>query len=148
MVLFESGLIMIGGRILSTLIGDTSTKVVSVLETALQFQHTDVHNVFVELDLEVRLAVIGSLINQITKEQHNKPIEICLKAIHDITVDINSLSEDVEEKIQEHSEKYFNGWRSIDFDIEIGEIRKKSDLLEKRFEMLLNLLKVEPKESL
>ena len=51
-------------------------------------------------------------------------------------------------KIQEHSEKYFNGWRSIDFDVEIGEIRKKSDLLEKRFEMLLNLLKVEPKESL
>ena len=54
MVLFESGLIMIGGRILSTIIGDTSTKVVSVLETALQFQHTDVHNVFVELDLEVK----------------------------------------------------------------------------------------------
>ena len=66
MVLFESGIIMIGGRILSTIIGDTSTKVVSVLETALQFQHTDVHNVFIELDLEVRLAVIGSLINQIT----------------------------------------------------------------------------------
>ena len=146
MVLFESGLIMIGGQILSTIIGDTSTKVVSVLETALQFQHTDVHNVFVELDLEVRLAVIGSLINQITKEQHNKSIEICLKAIHGITVDINGLIEGVEEKIQEHNEKYFNGWRSLDFDTEIGEIRKKSNLLEQRFDMLLNLLKVEPRK--
>ena len=79
MVLFESGVILIGGKIFSNIINDTSVKVVSIVETALIHNHTDVHELFTELDLDVRLAVINSLIKNIKKEQSNETVNICLK---------------------------------------------------------------------
>ena len=80
MVLFESGVIFIGGKIFSNIINDTSNKVVNILETAIIHNHTDVHKLFTELDLDVRLDVINSLIKNIKKENSNETVEICLKS--------------------------------------------------------------------
>jgi len=143
MVLFESGLIILGGQVFTNLIGDTSSKVVSVIESALQFQHTDIHEVLVELDLEVRLEVIGSLIKCITPEKHNEAIGISLQSIHKSITKIQEIMEQVELKIKEHSEKYFNSYRTLDFDREIKDIQQKSSLLEKRFQLLVDLMKIE-----
>ena len=44
---------------------------------------------------------------------------------------------------EEHREKYFNDWRTIDVDEYIAEIKKQSELLDKRFNLLVNIVKFE-----
>lgn len=141
MVLFESGVILIGGKIFSNIINDTSVKVVSIVETALIHNHTDVHELFTELDLDVRLAVINSLIKNIKKEQSNETVNICLKSLYDVITKINKITHDIDGIIEQHKEKYFSGWRQIDVDSQIIDIQKQSDLLDKRFSLLTNVIK-------
>ncbi len=147
MVLFESGIIMLGTQIISNIINDTSTKVVSVLETSLVHAHEDVHKLLLELDLEVRLAVIGSLINHISDEHNkNESIKLCLKSVYDSITKISQEIHKIDEKIEEHKEKYFSNWRSVDFTNELQVIKFNSDILEKRFSLLVNIIKVESLE--
>ena len=141
MVLFESGVILIGGKIFSNIINDTSNKVVNIVETAIIHNHTDVHELFTELDLDVRLAVINSLIKDIKKEHSNDTIKICLKSLYDVITKINKITHEIDGIIEQHKEKYFSGWRQIDVDSQIDEIRKQSDLLDNRFSLLINIVK-------
>ena len=141
MVLFESGVLLIGGKIFSTVINDTASKIISVTETAIIHNHTDVHELFTELDLDVRLAVINSLIKNIKKEQSNETVNICLKSLYDVITKINKITHDIDDIIEQHKQKYFSGWRQIDVDSQIDEVRKQSDLLDKRFSLLTNVIK-------
>lgn len=141
MVLFESGVILIGGKIFSNIINDTSDKVVNIVETALVHNHTDVHQLFTELDLDVRLEVINSLIKNIKREHSNDTVNICLKSLYDVITKINKITHEIDGIIEQHKEKYFNEWRQIDVDLQINEIRKQSELLDKRFSLLTNVIK-------
>ena len=141
MVLFESGVILIGGKIFSNIINDTSDKVVNIVETALVHNHTDVHQLFTELDLDVRLEVINSLIKNIKREHSNDTVNICLKSLYDVITKINKITHEIDGVIEQHKEKYFNEWRQIDVDLQINEIRKQSELLDKRFSLLTNVIK-------
>ena len=140
MVLFESGVIFIGGKLFSNIINDTSNKVVNIVETALVHNHTDVHELFTELDLDVRLAVINSLIKHIKSEHSNETVNICLQSLYDVITKINKITHAIDTIIEEHKQKYFSGWRQIDVDLQIDEIRKQSDLLDKRFSLLINII--------
>ena len=113
----------------------------NIVETALIHNHTDVHELFTELDLDVRLAVINSLIKNIKKEHSNDTVKICLKSLYDVITKINKITHEIDGIIEQHKEKYFSGWRQIDVDSEIDEIRKQSDLLDNRFSLLINIVK-------
>ena len=141
MVLFESGVIFIGGKIFSNIINDTSNKVVNILETAIIHNHTDVHELFTELDLDVRLDVINSLIKNIKKEHSNETVDICLKSLYNAITKINKNTHEIDDIIKQHKEKYFNEWRQINVESQICEIRKQSVLLDKRFSLLTNIVK-------
>ena len=54
---------------------------------------------------------------------------------------INKITHEIDSIIDEHKEKYFSGWRQIDVDSRIDEIRKQSDLLDNRFSLLINIVK-------
>ena len=143
MVLFESGVMLVGGKIFSNIINDTSVKVVNIVETALVHNHTDVHELFTELDLDVRLAVINSLIKNIKKEHSNETVNICLKSLYDVITNINKITHEIDDIIEQHKQKYFSGWRQIDVDSQIDQVRKQSDLLENRFSLLINIVNIE-----
>ena len=137
MVLFESGMLIIGNKIMSTIINDTSNKAVSVIETAIIHEHTDVHQLFIELDLEVRLAVIESLIRSVNTE--DDAVKLCIKALYDVITELNSNMKSIEESINEHKEKYFNSWRTLNLDDNIIRIKHNSELLEKRFTLFTDV---------
>ena len=141
MVLLESSVLMLGGKIFSTLINDTASKIISVTETAIIHNHTDVHDIFTELDLDVRLEVINSLINHIKDE--NETIHICLKSILDVITEINKITNKIKLAQEEHREKYFNEWRAINVDEHILGLKKQSELLDKRFNLLVNIVRFE-----
>ena len=141
MVLFESGVMLIGGKIFSNIINDTSSKVVNIVETAITHNHTDVHELFTELDLDVRLDVINSLISNMKKEDSNETVNICLKSLYDVITKINKNTHEIDDIFKQHKEKYFNAWRQIDVESQICEIRKQSELLDKRFSLLANIVK-------
>ena len=153
MVLIEGGVLFLGGKIFSTIVNDTTETIVNIIETSLHHNHKDVHEVFTELDLDVRLNVINSLINHISneiktnKDQSNKanhniePINKCLEALYNVIKDINSNINLINKALQDHKQKYFSYWRHIDIDAYIDNARKLSDLLEKRFDLLVKVIK-------
>ena len=138
MVILESSVLMLGGKIFSTVINDTASKIINVTETAIIHNHTDVHDIFTELDLDVRFEVINSLINHIKDD--NETIHICLKSILDVITEINSITNKIKIAQEEHREKYFNEWRTIDVDEYIVGLKKQSELLDKRFELLVKVM--------
>ena len=138
MVLLESSVFLLGSKLFTTVINDTASKLINVTETAIIHNHTDVHEVFTELDLDDRLEVINSLINHIKDE--NETIHICLKSILDVITEINNITNKIKIVQEEHREKYFKDWRTIDVDEYIAEIKKQSELLDKRFELLVKVM--------
>ena len=138
MVLFESSVLLIGSKIFSSVINDTAAKIISVTETAIIHNHTDVHNVFTELDLDVRLEVINSLIKHI-KDQ-NEAVHVCLESLLSIIGEINKTTNKIKIAQTEHREKYFNQWRTINVDDYIEEIKKQSKILDKRFDLLVSIV--------
>ena len=140
MVLLESSVFLLGSKLFTTVINDTASKLINVTETAIIHDHKDLHEVLTELDLDMRLSVINSLVNNI-KHTGNDAVEICLKSILEVITNINNITDKIKIAQLEHREKYFNGWRAIDLDDYISEIIKQSELLEKRFGLFVNIIK-------
>ena len=141
MVLFEAGVLIFGRKVITNLIAETSSKIYCLLESSLVTVHPDVTRLFKELDLEVRLKVIKSLIENVNTNK--KTIQICLEFLHKLMIDLNDNIDKINEIMKEHDEKYFKSWRSVNFEPYLTNIEDNSKLLQKRVELFLDILKVE-----
>jgi ribosomal protein S8 len=102
--------------------------------------HEQINEVLAETDLICKLQVIESLLCDIRSE--SKSVQISLKHVSDVVSDINVVLNKINEKIKRHQLKYFSNWRSLNYEIQMKELRKNIKLLDTRYQMFLEIIKV------
>lgn len=86
------------------------------------------------------------IIEQFVKEQENKDVSASVKkaliGMNDILEEINAELKKIKEMVETHDRKMFSGWRSFDCDKNIDQIKKLSEVLNHRYNILIDLLKI------
>tara|TARA_B110001452_G_C15006322_1_gene351791 strand:+ start:220 stop:648 length:429 start_codon:yes stop_codon:yes gene_type:complete len=100
----------------------------------------EVIDIIDEKDIEATLPVMEELFNEITSKKNSKTVCLALKNLEDTLKDVHNLLDIINKKTIDHSNKYFSSWRALDISIEIKELEKKFNLLEKRFKLLHEIL--------
>ena len=136
----ETGMLFLGKSVMLKGITETTTSIYNILQSSMISSHPDVQSTFDNLDLNARLEVIQSIVSNIHSDK--TPIKIALKNLHDILkltkVEIDTL----QVKMKEHEEKYFSSWRNPDYFPLLDNLQKHSSLIDKRLEMLLDVVKI------
>lgn len=102
-----------------------------------------VKNAVNSIDLEFTIEILEELVKeQNYRDDVQVSIKKALDGVNDILVEIDTELKVVKEAIEYHNTKYFNSWRSFDSKYSIETIKKNNNILLKRYEILINLLKI------
>lgn len=71
-----------------------------------------------------------------------EPLRLALLSTFETIQIIKDIISKIHQKIKNHSEFYLNKFMTLNLQIEISDFKKNINLLEKRYEILLNLLKI------
>lgn len=111
-----------------------------VTNKLLTYHNTQVKEVLEEYDLIAKLEVIEAMTKNINDEREFVKLSLehlssILKRIHCTLNDINSI-------IEYHNTKWFNSWRPLNYDDKLNELKKSITLLDKRYHMFINMMKI------
>ena len=96
-----------------------------------------------KIDIEKATTIIHLFINELNSKKDIKDfVKISIISINEILQQIESDLNSIKKDIEYHITKYFSSWRSINCDIKLNNIEVNSNILEKRFELLIKLLSV------
>jgi len=95
-----------------------------------------------DIDLEFYITVISQLVNEYKDIQVNSTIKKALLGVNDILEEINLELTIIKEAIEYHKTKYFSSWRKINCKCNINTIKKHKIILENRYKILVDLLKI------
>lgn len=108
--------------------------------------HPEVSSRLAEIDLEADLEVIEALLKQLERnggiENDQSPLAICLhqvdRMVHLIRDDLKLISME----LKEHENKFMAKWRTPNYHSHLYRIVKHKEILDKRTEMLIKLIKL------
>ena len=97
-----------------------------------------------EIDLEHTVKVIEEVVKEFEGDQVNlkESIKKAILGVTQILEKIDSELQIIREAIEYHETKYFNNWRSFNCKCNIETIRKNKIILDRRYTILIDLLKV------
>lgn len=126
-------------------ISGSTLKIISLVKYLLQEPEKKKEDIIIEIDnydLEFKMKIINNLVSELTNKNIPKTVLDALEGVEECLEKIKILLEKIKDDIDNHNNKYFNSWRGIIYSVEIKEIKKYNDLLEKRYHMLLELLQI------
>ena len=150
------GTVLVGGRVVSLLsmVGTdfiiksltlTTSGICSTIGNLVNRNEPYMETVveqLVQLDLEH----IATVIEELVKEQEGKEAQTSVKkalvGVHVILDKIHNELTTIDNALDYHKTKYFNSWRSFDCSCNIKTIKNHSRILEYRYKILINLLKI------
>ena len=121
-------------------ISDTSRKILNKIESGI-FYNNDIENMYIDTDIVVTINTLQLLINEIILN-NSSTLNTALNNLNTIIIEIHDILQSIEEKNNNHKEKYFNWFRSLNFYKEIQLIKKKNNILEKRLNLLIKILQI------
>jgi hypothetical protein len=121
-------------------ISDTSRKILNKIESGI-FYNNDIENMYIDIDIVVTINTLQLLINEIILN-NSSTLNIALNNLNTIIIEIHDILKSIEEKNNNHKEKYFSWFRSLNFYKEIQLINKKNNILEKRLNLLIKILQI------
>ena len=116
----------------------------SLIKSFATHHYTQVNEVIEEYDLTAKLEIIEALMKDIEKEYlvEKESIKKAFENLDTVVNNINKLLQKIDLIIKEHKDKYFSGWRTLSYDKEIYELKRLIRLMDLRYAMFLEILKV------
>ena len=112
-LLFEAGVFYLGQNLILKAITDTSGKLYDILKEPLDVVHPDIKKVFNDIDIEMKLKIMESLLQSLTHP--SPPVKICLDYLSDIINDINKNISEIYQEVEYHKLKYLSNWRNANY---------------------------------
>ncbi len=135
----------IGNDLISRTIKRTSDSICSVCRYLTNYDEPyayDVVNKLKKIDLEFTVSVLQKFVEENKDKEYSDSIKESLLKINEILQIICGQLNDVKESIEDHQAKYLYKWRSLDCKANISSIEKNKKILDNRYQILMDLLKV------
>lgn len=142
--LIVSGLTYASKQILVALI----TEVCETYKTTVE--HPAIHGLIDDMDLDADLQVIRSIVMKIELDEHGErdietvpdPVAVCLKNVNDMLVIIQQELRVIkrEAEISVGIGGYFFGWKKPTYQINLDNLIRYKNILDKRVNMLLRII--------
>ena len=139
---------MVGKNFLTQAISDTTNLIFSLVKGAAHYtDFPEITNCYEDMDIHANLEVVNALMEEIKNyEESDKSIKVCLKNLHEIVEKIFCEMKEINDIVAYHKTKYFNNLRSVDLTINLNKVKKYKKIMDKRLELLLNILSVKKNE--
>jgi hypothetical protein len=89
-----------------------------------------------ELDIQLKLALINNWIKKMDLQEKDSNFELIYKSISESCQQISSSVYSINSKIENHFSKWFHNWRTFDLDEEIKLIKKQTNILNNRLNLI------------
>jgi hypothetical protein len=149
MVLGTLSSLSLASNITEKLLTNTIQNSFSLIKNFVSFHHEQINEVLSEHDLISKLEIIQALMTDIECETSNEDknpirqsVQKALMNLHLVVEEIVRLLENIDNKIKYHHTKYFSGWRRLNYEDEIKRLKKLIKLMDMRYQMFLEVLKV------
>ena len=135
--------------VIKTLTSTTSSigSVISYLTTNTKPGASDISNMISSLDLEFTVTIIECVIKEYAETERNKElapaIQKAILGVNEILECINKELNAIKEAMEYHNSKYLKNWRSFSWNGNTETIKKYNEILKNRYQMLLELLKIQ-----
>jgi hypothetical protein len=115
-----------------------------LIKNFVTYHHTHIKEVIDEFDLLAKLEIIEAVMKDIENENINdkKSVTKSLDNLRLVVENIHNLLKKIDNIIKEHEQKYFSKWRTIYYENEILELKRNIRLMDLRYNMFLEILKV------
>ncbi len=127
----------------------TTTSVVNGVKYLASYDQPgakDVANTLAEIDLEFIVSVIDELVKEqsdsIVNGSHVGSVTKALEGVNGILQSIDKELIVIKKALENHKTKYFNSWRTFDCSCNIETIKKHKVILDNRYKILTDLLKI------
>jgi len=97
-----------------------------------------------KMDITIKLELVGTLMVKLQKNDITKIIE---NGLVDLMFKIKSVIDWIDYEIAKHKQKWFSGYRSINFEDKIEELQNLVVILDGRITLLMNICKNECKDD-
>ena len=123
-------------------ISDTSRKILNKIETGIYHNNDDVENMYIDTDIVVTINTLQLLVNEINNFNYSSTLNTALNNLNSIIIEIHDLIQLIEEKTNNHKQKYISIIRNVNLYREIKLVIKKNNILEKRLNLLIKVLQI------
>ncbi len=115
-----------------------------LIKNFVSYHYTPIKEVIDEFDLIAKLEIIEAVMKDIENEKINDKQSIIksLDNLRLIVENIHNLLKKIDNIIKDHEQKYFSKWRSLYYENEILELKRNIRLMDLRYNMFLEILKV------
>lgn len=146
-----------------SLISTNTMAACGIVNQLYKYKNPEVNKLLNNIDLEAKMDIYKAAIHQLITSTSpelsdlgrtqlfdacnssvttSDPIKLCLKYLCQNISIIHGLLQKINKKIIYHQSKYFHKWRVLDIDDEIKKIKKEMKIMEKRFQLLINLVRL------
>ena len=123
----------------------TTASIASILTHLTYYDQPGVQGIIDELnkiDLEHMVSVIEELVKENNIEGIKESVKKALLGVNKILENIHNELNSIKEAIDYHQTKYFANYRSFDCKTSINKIKKHKEILDQRYNILIDLLKI------
>ena len=132
----------IGKHLVSKAIVDSSQNIYGTI-TSIYYYSADIEAIIRELDIKQRLETIEKVCTTLCEyDDKANIVESCLESIHDVILEIKGDLKNINAKLAKHKRKFFNSYRSVNVKKYLRSLKLHSDLLDRRYLLLINSMKV------
>jgi len=137
----------IGKDIILKTLSATSESIISITTYILDSKHSCINEIKQKINI-MDLQFTITIIKQIIQEQNNN-FDNLQESVKKAILGVNYVLKKIEKELKEiiknleyHETLYFNQWRNLDCDNNINEITNLNKILMKRYNLLIDLLKI------
>lgn len=133
------------GNIIYNMINCTSKSIMRISQRMNNYSGSYACNIIdevVRMDLEHSVSVISELANEIKEKDMPNSVKKALLGVNFTLEKIHSELNKLKNKLDNHQQKYFSKWRTIDCTENLNQIHYYKNLLDNRYHLLIDLLKI------
>lgn len=138
---------IVGTTLFAQSISDTSRKILDLVENIFQYNY-NIQDILNETDIKATLKTLDVFVKEID-ENENKTLHIALENLNNIIEELHTTMNQIKSDCEYHTTKYFSNYRKLDLSKYCEIIKQKNNILEKRFNLLVQVMQVKyvPKKN-
>ena len=131
---------LVGTTIFAQSISDTSRKILNLVENIFQY-NCSIQDTLNETDIQATLKTLDVFVEEIN-ENNNKTLHIALENLNNVIEELHTTINQINSECEYHATKYFSNYRKLDLSKYCEIIKKKSNILDKRFHLLIQVMQI------
>ena len=137
---------LVGKGVLAQAVYDTSSVLINLARDTVYQEHPELSAILEELDIHATLQVIDSLLEEVPENYNdNKSLHTCIHNVNEIIEKIKENLGKINNEVEYHKTKYFNYWRTPQYETDVKKLKKLKPILDKRLKLFINVLKIAKK---